>query len=113
MEVTAAERTADLVRLELSGRMDTAGVEKVESRFYALFAPIGVSTVLDLTKVVVLSSMGLRLIITGAKTARAKGFRLVLVAPRGPVRDVLDGAAIGELLPIADDVAAAKTLLHR
>jgi anti-sigma B factor antagonist len=112
MDVVAVESTNDVVCLELSGRMDTSGVERTETRFFALFAPRGVGTVIDLTKVSVLTSMGLRLIISGAKTARAKGFRIALVAPAGPVRDVLDDASIGDLLPILDDRAAARSLVQ-
>jgi anti-anti-sigma factor len=111
MDMTVIERTGERIHLELSGRMDTAGVEKNEPRFFALFAPHGLATIVDLTKVTLLTSMGLRLVIGAAKTARSKGFALALVVPPGPVRDVLDGAAIGELVPIAADAAAARELL--
>ena len=111
MDVVALERSDDLVYLELSGRMDTAGVEKHETRFFALFASKGVPTVFDLTKVTILTSMGLRILISGAKTAAAKGFQTVIVAPPGPVRDVLDHAAIHELVPIVADGASATSRL--
>jgi anti-anti-sigma factor len=112
VDVIVSENTDSLVYLELSGRMDTAGVEKAEARFFALFAPRAVNTVFDLTKVIILTSMGMRLLISGAKTAAAKSFRTVLVAPAGPVRDVLDNTGIGELIPIVEDGAAARSLLR-
>jgi len=112
VEVVALERSDDLVYLELSGRMDTAGVERSETRFFALFATKGVPTVFDLSKVTILTSMGLRILISGAKTASAKGFRTVIVAPAGPVRDVLDHAAIHELIPVVDDAASARSRLQ-
>jgi anti-sigma B factor antagonist len=112
MDVTALDTSPDLVHLEVSGRMDTAGVEKSESRFYALFAPRGVDSIFDLSKVTILTSMGLRILIAAAKTAQSKGFRVVLVAPAGPVRDVLDHAAIEELIPVVPDGAAARLLLR-
>jgi anti-anti-sigma factor len=92
--------------------MDTAGVEKNETRFFALFAPKGVDTVFDLTKVTLLTSMGLRILISGAKTAAARGFQTVIVAPPGPVRDVLDHAAIHELMPVVADGASATSRLR-
>jgi anti-sigma B factor antagonist len=112
VDVIASETSDSLVYLELSGRMDTAGVEKAEARFFALFAPRATNTVFDLTKVVILTSMGMRILIAGAKIAAAKNFRAILVAPAGPVRDVLDSTAIGELIPIMEDAAAARSLIR-
>ena len=111
MEAKVVENTPERTRLEIAGRMDTAGVERNEARFFALFAPRALDTILDLSKVSLITSMGLRLLISSAKTASSKGFRVVLVAPAGPVREVLDHAAIGELTPLVDDVAAARALL--
>src|SRR5262245_9185691 len=111
MEVTEKPGSPDVVHLEIAGRMDAAGVERAETRFYALFAPRAKDTILDLSKVALVTSMGLRVLITSARTGSARGFRVVLVAPAGPVRDVLDHAAIGELMPIAADVTAARALL--
>jgi anti-anti-sigma factor len=92
--------------------MDTTGAEKAEARFFALFAPRARNTVFDLTRVSILTSMGMRLLISGAKTAQAKGFRAVLVAPAGPVRDILDHGGINELIPIVNDGDAARKLLQ-
>jgi|RhiMethySRZTD1v2_1073278.scaffolds.fasta_scaffold613976_2 anti-sigma B factor antagonist len=111
MEAKVVESSGSLVRLEIAGRMDTVGVERAEPRFFALFAPRAIDTILDLSKVTLLTSMGLRLLIASAKTGLSKGFRVVLVAPSGAVRDVLDHAAIGELTAIVDDVDAARALL--
>jgi len=113
VDVIVVDRTDTMVYLELSGRMDTAGVEKSEAQFFALFAPRAVNTVFDLTKVTILTSMGMRVLISGAKIANAKGFRTVLVAPAGPIRDVLDHAGIDELIPIVDDGVAARSLLGK
>jgi anti-anti-sigma factor len=113
VDVIAVDRTDTLVYLELSGRMDTVGVEKSEAQFFALFAPRGVNTVFDLTKVTVLTSMGVRVLISGAKIADAKGFRTILVAPAGPIRDVLEHAGIVDMIPIVNDGATARSLLGK
>jgi hypothetical protein len=57
--------------------------------------------------------MGLRVLITSGRTAGARGFRIVVIAPAGPVRDVLDHAGIGELVPVADSMTAARALLAK
>jgi anti-sigma B factor antagonist len=101
----------DIVLLELSGRMDTVGVDGVEPRFYASLATEGRGTVVDLSRVTVLTSMGIRLLVSGAKTAKSKGLRVVLVAPAGPVRDVLDNGGITEIIPAFADRTAARAAL--
>jgi anti-sigma B factor antagonist len=112
MEVSVAESRADLVRIVIAGRMDTTGVERAETRLYALFAPRAVDTLFDLSGVTVISSMGLRVLIASGKTAQAKGFKLALIAPPGPVRDVLEQSAIAEMIPVADDLDRAQALLR-
>lgn len=111
MNITTADSSERIVHISISGRMDTASVHAQEARFYALFAPRGASAIFDLSAVTFLASMGIRLLITGAKTAQAKGARVVIVAPPGPVRDTLDLAAIERLIPFAEDVPSARALL--
>ena len=107
MEVTEIAAGSDYVHIGLSGRMDAAGVEKQEARVYALFVPRGLHAVLDLSNVTFLASMGIRVLIMAAKTAKSKRARAAVVAPKGPVRDAIDTAAISGFVFIADDVASA------
>jgi anti-anti-sigma regulatory factor len=44
--------------------------------------------------------MGVRLLITAAKSMRARHQRLLLVVPAGPVREMLETAAIDTLIPM-------------
>src|SRR5262245_4113410 len=112
MEVRIAGEAQDPIVLELSGRMDAAGVEKSEARFYALFAQRGKNTVFDLTSVSFLSSMGLRVLISGARTLRSRGGKVAVVAPAGPARDVLENAAMDQLMPVVESVEEARALLR-
>ncbi len=107
MEVTAIATTPDYVHIGLAGRMDSAGVDKQEIRVYALFAPTNRNPILDLSQVTFLASMGIRVLITAAKTAKTRGLRAVIVAPRGPIRDTLSTAGLGSVLSIVDDPGAA------
>lgn len=111
MELTI-ESSPELICVALSGRMDSAGVDKAEARFFASFASRGVDTLFDLTHVTLLTSIGLRVLISGAKTVHARGARVALVAPPGPIREVLEDAALHELMAIADDRTAAAAKLR-
>ena len=107
MEVTAIATTPDYVHIGLSGRMDSAGVDKQELRVYALFAPINHHAILDLSAVSFLASMGIRVLITASKTARAHGVQAVIVAPPGMIRETLAHAGVASFMTIVDDVPSA------
>ncbi len=111
MQISVVDTGDPFVHLALSGRMDTASVQSQEARFYAHFAPRGANVLFDLSGVSFLASMGIRVLVSGAKAARSKGASVVIVAPPGPVRDTLELAALGTLVPVVDEVAVARSLL--
>lgn len=92
--------------------MDAAGVDKEEARVYALFAPTRTNAILDLTAVTFLASMGIRVLITAARTAKSRGVRLVIVSPPGLVREALTNAGLVGVLDVVDDVASATQSLQ-
>jgi anti-anti-sigma factor len=96
----------------LRGRLDTAGVDVIESRFVAATAAGGRHALVDLAGVEVLTSMGIRMLLSAARAMSARQARLVLFGARELVRDVLDIAAIDSLVPHAADEAAARALLQ-
>ena len=53
----------DVRKVALAGRLDTAGVDRIETRFGAAIVPAGKNTVVDLTEVTFLASMGIRMLI--------------------------------------------------
>lgn len=102
----AVEEREGVTLVHLDGRLDIAGASAVDLRFSAL-AGSRRSLVVDLSKVSFLASMGIRLLLTGAKTVAAKGGRMVLVGPDAEVEKVLATAGIDMLIPIHADAASA------
>ncbi len=100
-----------LRRVALSGRLDTPGVDEVEARFNAGAVPTGRHALVDLSAVSFVSSMGVRMLVTAARALQVRKLRMVLVAPQPLVRESLETMAIGQLIPIVDDEAAAVALL--
>ena len=104
------ETRAGALLLGASGRLDsnTAGVleEVLGPRVQAHPA-----TVLDLAQVPYVSSAGLRVLLIGAKAAKAAGHRLVLAGLSESVREVFDISGFSTIFSIAPDAEAALASL--
>jgi anti-anti-sigma factor len=102
-----------LRRIVLSGRLDTAGSEDIAPQFAELAESARSGVVVYLSEVRFLSSMAIRVLVTGAKAVQAKGGRLVLhVAKNEVVIRTLEATGISELIPtFQDSLDAEKALL--
>ena len=65
----------------------------------------------DMSKVSFLASIGMRTLLSCAKAASARGGKMVLFNPQPMVKDVLETSGVASLIPMTDDLAAAKALL--
>ena len=65
-------------KVVLAGRLDTAGVDRVETKFGAVIVPADKNTIVDLTQVSFLASMGIRMLIATARSLSRKGSKLVM-----------------------------------
>lgn len=100
MEIAVNPLSAGAVEVRLIGRLDTSGVDVIETRFNASALAGGHDALVDLSQVSFVSSMGIRMLLTGAKAMRTKQRQFLLFVPAGPVREVLETAAIGTLIPM-------------
>src|SRR5689334_12580286 len=65
-------------RVVFVGRLDTAGVDRVETRFGAAVVAAGKNTVVDLSQVSFLASLGIRMLITTARSLSRKRAKLAM-----------------------------------
>lgn len=98
-------------QIALQGRLDTTGVDAIEPQFAATTSAAGRHVLVDLSGVEVLTSMGIRMLLSTARAMAGRHNRLVLFGARELVRDVLDIAAIESVVPHAADATAARALL--
>ncbi len=96
-----------LVKVTLAGRLDTLGVDRVETRFVAHLVPGGNSAVIDLSGVDFVASMGIRMLISAAKSLRAKQARLALYGVQPLVLQVFESVALQQIIPIRSTEAEA------
>lgn len=111
MEMTVEDLGEAALCVALRGRMDTVGVDKVESRFRAALAGSARHAALDLGAVSFLSSMGVRLIIATARELKAQGRMLVLFGAQPLVLSTLKMVALDQIIPIVADRAQAQARL--
>ena len=96
----------------LSGRLDTVGSEQIAPRFAELTESAKGGVIVYLSAVRFLSSMGIRVLVTGAKAVQAKGGRMVLhVAENEVIIRTLEATGINELIPTFQDAQDAEAAL--
>jgi anti-anti-sigma factor len=110
MEITSLNRSETLTEIELSGKLDTAAVDRIETRFNAFVVAPGKSAVIDLSEVTLITSMGIRMLVTAARSLAARGRKLVLLGPRGVVDDALRAADLYAVMPMARTPEEAERL---
>jgi anti-sigma B factor antagonist len=110
MEVNFEDLPGGALCVVLQGRLDTVGVDRVESRVTAAVSGAG-DAALDLGSVSFLASMGVRLIIALARSQKARGKKLVLFGAQPAVRATLDMVALDKIIPLLPSRAEAQALL--
>jgi anti-sigma B factor antagonist len=106
MQMTEETSADGITTIKLSGRLDTAGSQEVELRFSAVTSAHR-AVIVDLSGVEFLTSLGIRLLLQGAKTVRSKGGKLALMQPRELVQNVLKTAGVEAMVPVLQGQAAA------
>jgi len=91
----------------LSGRLDVLGVDQIESSFTSLASNDGRSVIVDLSRVELMNSVGLGMMIRNANTLAAQGKAIVLLTPAPRIKRVIEIASIDELIPIEYNLSAA------
>lgn len=112
MEMTVSELDDGVSRVALDGRLDVTGADRIGLPFTALSATGG-DSIVDLSGVTFLASMGIRLLISTARALDMKGGRMVLFGATESVQAVLDDAALEQLMPIVPTEADALAELAR
>ena len=98
----------DRVKVILKGRLDTPGVDRIETRFVAAVVPSGRHAFVDLSQVEFVGSLGVRMFISVARSLGLKQARLFLISPQTQVRQVFDHVSLSDLIPICFDEAEAQ-----
>lgn len=95
--------------MTLSGKLDTVSSPEVQTALLAALESAERGLVVDMAEVAYVSSAGLRVMLIGGKTAKAKGKAFSLAGLRPAVAEVFKMSGFDRLLEIHPDVAAATS----
>jgi stage II sporulation protein AA (anti-sigma F factor antagonist) len=103
MDMVVEELSPGIVKVALNGRLDIAGCADVDASFRNL-AETSRSMVIDLSAVTFMASMGIRILLVGAKALSRRAGKLVLLKPEPDVAKMLQLSGIADLMPIHSDL---------
>lgn len=109
MKIEKTPHGPDAVLVRLEGRLDAAGATAVEPEFKAACAAARV-LVVDLSRTPFMASIGIRLLLAGAKGLHRKGGTMALCACDPQVEKVLRSTGVDQLVgihPTRDEALAA------
>ena len=101
----------DVRKVTLNGRLDTAGVDMIETRFGAVIVPAAKNTVVDISEVTFLASMGIRMLIATTRSLSRKGGKLALYNATPAVREVIETTALTDIIPLASSESEAVSIV--
>ncbi len=111
MELETNELEPGILGISLAGKMDVAGAQDIDLKFTALTATRKATILVDLSRVTLLASIGIRTLVSCAKAQKQRGGAMVLYQPTSMVEKVLRSMGIDVIIPIAHDMTAARGAL--
>jgi anti-anti-sigma factor len=101
-----------VLSLSLIGRLDTPGVDSVETQLTARLVPRGARAMIDLSQVSFIGSGGIRMFITIARALGRRGGKLVLYGAQPLVAQVFTTTSLNDIVPVRSDATAAATVVR-
>lgn len=110
-KLTVIEANDSITFVGLSGRLDVVGVRSVELEFTAKTASRRKPTILDLSELEFIASLGMGMLLRAAKSLQAHKAGMVILNPGELVERALTAVSIDRAIPIARDADQAFEIL--
>ena len=102
---------AGVTKAELNGRLDTANVNEIESRFTTGIMPMAQHTIVDLSNVSFIASLGIRMLLTTARGLASRGVKFVMYGANPAVMEIFETTALSDIIPILQTEADARAVI--
>ena len=112
MQLNIIRADDSITHVSMNGRLDVQGVNSIQYEFLIQTSVRRKPTLVDLSKVSFIASLGMGMLVSAAKGLERQGARMVLMGPSDLVRHALEAAGIHQVIPIAREEAAALELLR-
>lgn len=111
MEIEVTMLDESIKKIRLAGRLDMKNTLLIDSRFSAEVVSGEPRILVDIAGVDFMASIGIRLLIMGAKSAAARGGKLALCGAQANVSKTLRITGIDSIIPIYDQATEAVSWL--
>ena len=111
MQLAIVEQNKQILRVALKGSLDMEGVQKIGDRFSILTGANKTNTIVDMSEVDYIASMGMGMLISASKASTLDQKKLVLLKPQKLVKDTLRTARLEKFILIADSLSEAEDVL--
>lgn len=111
MEIHVSEIDNGIGLIKLVGTLDVIGTGEIETKFSGYCSGDNIRMVVDLSGVDFLASIGIRMLVTTAKSVASRGGKMVLLNPTSDVHGVLEVTGIPAIIPIYSQLESAETVL--
>jgi anti-anti-sigma factor len=112
MQMQLIDAGEGILNVSLVGRLDTPGVDQIETQLTAHLVPRAARALIDLSQVEFIGSGGIRMFITIARALGRKGGKLVLYGAQPPVAQVFATTSLNDIVPVRADAAAAAAAVR-
>lgn len=102
-----------VTKAELSGRLDTLNVDALESQFNAGIVPKAQNTVVDLTNVSFIASLGLRMFLSAYHGLSKTGAKFAMFGASPALMEILESVALLDVIPVCATEADAIAEVNR
>jgi anti-sigma B factor antagonist len=109
VELSIIQRPDEFTQVALTGRLDAVGVQEVANRFQGATAARGRPTIIDLSHLEFIASLGLGMLLTCARSLHNRGARVVIVNPQP--KKALETAHMNSVIPVVKSVQEAEAAL--
>jgi anti-sigma B factor antagonist len=101
----------NITHLALVGRLDVAGLHAMDIRFHGYTAARRKPTLVDMSGVEFIASLGMGMLISCAKSLQRHGAKMVLLNPTAPVEEALKAVGMDQVMSITHNLDDAVRLL--
>ena len=111
MQLTLIRVDDQITHLALVGSLDVAGLHAVDVKFHSYAAARRKPTLVDLSQLDFISSLGMGMFISCAQSLGRHGVKMVLLNPQALVEETMGAVGLGRVIPIVRSQDEALRIL--
>jgi anti-sigma B factor antagonist len=107
LQLDSSSLGKSLVRISLAGRLDSQGVDRIETKFIAAIVPESNNAIVDLSGVEFMASMGIRMLVSAARSLKTRQAKIALYGATPQVGQVIEAVSLQKIMAVCATEAEA------